>query len=236
MQIGLTQLPWVLMVVDGWGRYYRLFTHFYATALMYSNVTLTNSSWTQAHIQNLLKLGHESLLSSLLNFDKRQSSSTEGERSALQPPLDERGQPVYDPPRIVYPPCATREFTALPLFPRSPQPVLISLAQFRPEKDQAKQIRAVALLCAKWPEWRGRGLKLVMMGSSRNKEDEERVRGLRELARELGVQVGLFVLQKSAEVGLTFDFLVCACRTRLNSSSMRRLMRLSSGWGKRRSG
>ncbi|KAJ9126537.1 hypothetical protein QFC24_001565 [Naganishia onofrii] len=46
----------------------------------------------------------------------------------------------------------------------------------------------MALLCAKWPEWRGKGLKLVMMGSSRNKEDDERVSGLRERARELGVQ------------------------------------------------
>ncbi|KAJ9099797.1 hypothetical protein QFC21_003796 [Naganishia friedmannii] len=163
--------------------YYRLFTHVYATALMYSNVTLTNSSWTQAHIQDLLQLGHKSLFSSLFNFDKRTLVTADG---AASPVLDVRGQPVYDPPRIVYPPCATNEFTALPLTARSP--VLISLAQFRPEKDQAKQIRALALLFDRWPEWRERGVRLVLMGSSRNREDDERVSGLRALAVELGVQ------------------------------------------------
>ncbi|KAJ9091580.1 hypothetical protein QFC19_009036 [Naganishia cerealis] len=165
--------------------YYRIFTQIYATALMFSNVTLTNSTWTQAHIQDLLALGRKSIISALFNFDRRTPVSAE-EKDSTSPALDARGQFVYDPPHVVYPPCATSEFTALPLSPRSP--VLISLAQFRPEKDQAKQIRALAMLFAKWPVWRERGVRLVLMGSSRNQEDDDRVRGLQELAKDVGVQ------------------------------------------------
>jgi glycosyltransferase involved in cell wall biosynthesis len=67
--------------------------------------------------------------------------------------------------------------------------VMVSLAQFRPEKDHAKQVEALALLFERHPEWTGRGVRLVLMGSCRNEEDERRIRGLEELADRLGVRV-----------------------------------------------
>lgn len=153
---------------------------------MFSNVTMTNSTWTQDHISNLLQLGHRSYLSSLLNFDRRPSEPNADPSTVL----DARGQFIHDPPRIVYPPCDTDEFLRLGnLDARAP--IMVSLAQFRPEKDQAKQIEALGLLVARHPEWRGRGVKLVLMGSCRNAEDEQRIKGLEELAEKLGVRVSV---------------------------------------------
>lgn len=151
---------------------------------MFSSVTMTNSSWTQNHISNLLQLGRRSYLSSLLNFDRRPSSTN----TDLAGVLDDRGAFVHDPPRIVYPPCDTEEFLRLRNLDAR-KPVMVSLAQFRPEKDQAKQIEALGLLFERHAEWREKGVKLVLMGSCRNEEDEKRIRGLEELADRLGVRV-----------------------------------------------
>jgi alpha-1,2-mannosyltransferase len=151
---------------------------------MFSNVTMTNSSWTQNHISNLLQLGRRSYLSSLLNFDRRPSSPTTDSSTVL----DDRGAFVHDPPRIVYPPCDTDEFLRLGNLDAR-KPVMVSLAQFRPEKDHAKQIEALGLLFERHPGWKERGVKLLLMGSCRNEDDEKRIRGLEELADKLGVRV-----------------------------------------------
>jgi alpha-1,2-mannosyltransferase len=91
---------------------------------------------------------------------------------------------------------------------------LISLAQFRPEKDQAKQLRALAILFERYPRWQdvqvnsgdkketkvqtgiekagsglNKGVKLVLMGSCRDEADERRIDGLRRLAVDLGIEV-----------------------------------------------
>lgn len=207
-------------------RYYRIFTQFYAVALMFSNVTMTNSSWTQNHISNLLQLGRNSYLSSLLNFDRRPSSPNADPTNVL----DERGAFVNDPPRIVYPPCDTEEFLRLGKLDAR-KPVMVSLAQFRPEKDHAKQIEALALLFERHPEWRGKGVRLVLMGSCRNEEDEKRIRGLEELADRLGVRVSC--VGCSGGMALIAP---CSHRNIRSSSSMRRSRKLFSGWERRRSG
>jgi alpha-1,2-mannosyltransferase len=112
--------------------------------------------------------------------------------------------------RVVFPPCDTSEFLHLPLEDRHQSHTLISLAQFRPEKDQAKQLRALAILFERYPQWRdvqvdsgekkgaktglekagsGKGVKLVLMGSCRDDADERRIDGLRKLAADLGIEV-----------------------------------------------
>lgn len=93
---------------------------------------------------------------------------------------------------IVYPPCAISSFTSLPLVPRrTPPRVILSLSQFRPEKAQDVQIKAVAeLLNDVWPEWKAGDKKviLVLAGSVRNEGDEARVRDLKALAESLGIR------------------------------------------------
>ncbi|KAJ6615416.1 mannosyltransferase [Mycena sp. CBHHK59/15] len=78
--------------------------------------------------------------------------------------------------RVVYPSCDTREMARLPLAGRAR--VVLSIAQFRPEKDHAAQLRALHALLGAHPAYASEGIQL----------DEARVEGLRKLARELGVE------------------------------------------------
>ncbi|KAJ2599294.1 asparagine-linked glycosylation protein [Coemansia sp. RSA 1722] len=106
--------------------------------------------------------------------------------------------------RVVYPPCDTAELATLELLPR--QPIVMSLAQFRPEKNHAMQIEAFATLLRMHPElaapqdWKppapGAILDnvasiaypmLVMLGGARNIDDEARAEQLRQLAKRLGI-------------------------------------------------
>ena len=48
-------------------------------------------------------------------------------------------------PQLVYPPCNTTSLSALPLDRKLKSLYLVSLAQFRPEKNHAKQLRSFAL-------------------------------------------------------------------------------------------
>jgi alpha-1,2-mannosyltransferase len=47
-------------------------------------------------------------------------------------------------PRLVHPPCDTRALQALPLDRKFKRLYLVSLAQFRPEKDHTLQLQAFA--------------------------------------------------------------------------------------------
>jgi len=85
---------------------------------------------------------------------------------------------------IVYPPCDTHALSHLPL-ERRPS-LLLSLAQFRPEKDHAAQIRMMARLQISYPEHR-QSMRLLLVGGVRNEEDAARVEGLKELADSLQV-------------------------------------------------
>ena len=93
-------------------------------------------------------------------------------------------------PRVVFPPCDTRRLQALPLDGpaggRTPRLVL-SVAQFRPEKDHALQLRAFALVLRKWqamgsPEPRP---TLVLAGAVRHADDQARLEALEALAATL---------------------------------------------------
>lgn len=95
-------------------RYYNVFTSVYGVALLFSQHTMTNSSWTQAHIQSLLNAGRSSMLASLLLQDD--ASRNAGER-----------KPVCE---VVYPPCDTSELSKLGQL-GSRKRELVSLAQFR---------------------------------------------------------------------------------------------------------
>jgi len=87
--------------------------------------------------------------------------------------------------RIVYPPCDTDALQSLPLTER--ENIILSIGQFRPEKDHALQIRAFASLQEKLHQSNFQNIKLVLLGSCRNEGDETFVRGLQNLALELGV-------------------------------------------------
>ncbi|KAI9303766.1 hypothetical protein BJ944DRAFT_164866 [Cunninghamella echinulata] len=87
---------------------------------------------------------------------------------------------------IVYPPCDTESLNELSLENR--KPMIISVAQFRPEKDHPLQLKALARLLEKYPKWKDvDGFELVLIGSSRNEEDEQRIVDLRNQCEQLNI-------------------------------------------------
>lgn len=83
--------------------------------------------------------------------------------------------------RVVFPPCDVKSLENLSLANR--EPILVSIGQFRPEKNHALQIRSLACLQKKYTGMDS--VKLVLVGSCRGKEDEARVEELRTLAKSL---------------------------------------------------
>lgn len=92
---------------------------------------------------------------------------------------------------IVYPPCDTKSLLELLVdedescksLPRS----VLSIGQFRPEKNHKLQLQAFKLFRDKCPRNLRDGFQLVMVGSCRDKEDEIRVEQLITEARRLKI-------------------------------------------------
>ncbi len=92
---------------------------------------------------------------------------------------------TFTQPLLVYPPCNVSHLAALPLDRKLKSLFLVSLAQFRPEKDQAKQLRAFAMARQRaaaqvmHPDEDSShavlAARLKVVGSCRNREDKERV-------------------------------------------------------------
>ncbi|XP_028292786.1 GDP-Man:Man(3)GlcNAc(2)-PP-Dol alpha-1,2-mannosyltransferase [Gouania willdenowi] len=158
--------------------YYCIFALLYGLAGSCSDVIMVNSTWTLGHILALW----------------RSPSRTS----------------------IVYPPCDVRAFLDIPLEDEDEVEEdweelgkelegkvekaaggrqdrkchsIVSVGQFRPEKDHRLQIRAFCKLLNRNAEQMGgrESLRLVLIGGCRNQEDEERVLMLRGLCQELGV-------------------------------------------------
>ncbi|KAF9289961.1 asparagine-linked glycosylation protein [Linnemannia elongata] len=95
---------------------------------------------------------------------------------------------------VVYPPCDTEAFKDFPL--RDRERIVVSVAQFRPEKGHALQLDAMAQLLKDHPEYRQKAggleknpkaVQLVMVGSARNESDNNRIKQLNEKAAQLGI-------------------------------------------------
>eukprot|EP00930_Biecheleria_cincta_P097807 TRINITY_DN89495_c0_g1_i1.p1 TRINITY_DN89495_c0_g1~~TRINITY_DN89495_c0_g1_i1.p1 ORF type:complete len:548 (-),score=94.23 TRINITY_DN89495_c0_g1_i1:81-1670(-) len=96
---------------------------------------------------------------------------------------------------IVYPPCDTAALAALPL-ERGPKDftgqLVLSLAQFRPEKNHALQLRAFARFLretkASQPTGNSARIRLILAGGCRDLGDRQRVEALRQVAAEEGMR------------------------------------------------
>lgn len=91
----------------------------------------------------------------------------------------------------VYPPCDVKDFKQIPLPENDSEKSvfkILSVAQFRPEKDHALQLKALSKLrkLATPDDWRK--LKLVLIGSVRNEEDAARVKALEDLRDKLDLK------------------------------------------------
>lgn len=138
--------------------YYQFFALFYALHLFAADLIMVNSTWTLHHMQDLMR--HIRFLTIF---------------SGASPSIT-----------IVYPPCAMQSLLSFPIQPRAAEePILIlSVAQFRPEKDHALQLHAFAEFHRRAKR---KEVRLVLLGGCRSEEDEDRVTQLKALAEDLQI-------------------------------------------------
>lgn len=91
---------------------------------------------------------------------------------------------------LIYPPCNVTQFQNIPLHDDSRKATIsiVSVGQFRPEKDHRLQIQAFHLLLGNVSDSIRARLRLELIGGCRNEEDENRVQELQMLCKELNVQ------------------------------------------------
>ncbi|OAX37570.1 hypothetical protein K503DRAFT_821381 [Rhizopogon vinicolor AM-OR11-026] len=154
--------------------YYRLLMYHYSLTLYRPSFIVSNSSWTKNHVDAILSHS-DPVMSALHSFTPLfflRVFATQYQRSKKR--------------RVrVYPPCDTREMAKFYLNAR--ERVILSIAQFRPEKDHPAQLRAFAQLLADQPTYTSgsSSVKLIFLGGARNAEDRARVQSLQDLAEEL---------------------------------------------------
>jgi alpha-1,2-mannosyltransferase len=125
-----------------------------------ADLTMVNSSWTKGHIQYLWR------------FARR----TGGQGKGL-------GRGIH----VVFPPVDTSSLESLPISKSKPREHLIlSIGQFRPEKDHALQLKSFASLVNDKYDKKS-NVKLILLGSCRNDDDRQRVDQLTNLANQLHI-------------------------------------------------
>lgn len=94
----------------------------------------------------------------------------------------------------IYPPCDVKKFKELSrdanedVDNEDKEITILSLGQFRPEKDHPLQIRAMFELRQILPEDKWDKVRLIIVGGCRNAEDESRVQDLKDLCKHLSVE------------------------------------------------
>jgi len=92
---------------------------------------------------------------------------------------------------VVYPPCDVAEFMTIPLdelqSDDSRTRKIVSISQFRPEKNHRLQLEAFQKFLASRPSEHWSRFKLVLVGGCRNDEDTARVEQLTKFAEELKI-------------------------------------------------
>lgn len=140
--------------------YWRLFAALYSWVGSSIDVVMTNSTWTQGHVKSLW---------GPYRLEK------------------DREHPIA----VVYPPVAVSEFEheveVSAASEKQREPVLIYIAQFRPEKNHPLIIQSFAdFVKTKTPA--AQKAQLVLIGSVRDDSDSKRVYRLRLMVNELGIK------------------------------------------------
>ena len=74
--------------------------------------------------------------------------------------------------------------------------IIISFAQFRPEKDHNLQLRVWRSVVKKLPA----GSKFIMIGATRGKEDEDLVKDLKKIAFDFGISDSVEIWENKPRV------------------------------------
>jgi alpha-1,2-mannosyltransferase len=117
------------------------------------------------------------LVGSLADVIMVNSTWTKGHIDALWKYFGNRGEA-----KLIYPPCDLIDLHKFSLNNR--ERVIVSVAQFRPEKNHELQIKAFVRYIQSSGD---HVVNMVLIGGVRNKEDEARVEALKALAKQLDV-------------------------------------------------
>lgn len=120
----------------------------------------------------------------------------------------------------IYPPCDVQHLTALPLLTdeeKNGYIRIVAVAQFRPEKNHPLMLRAMYELRSIVKEEVWEKIRLVLIGSCRNEEDEVRVKDMQDLAKH-------FALDENVEFKLNIPY------TELTSELQRGTIGLHTMW------
>ncbi|KAG0696090.1 mannosyltransferase [Suillus ampliporus] len=166
--------------------YYRFLMYHYSLALSRPSFVMANSSWTKNHVDAILS--HSDTFMNVLHYFspftilRIFTTAFRGPRKPHNEPISKKREA-----KIVYPPCDTREMAEFSLDAR--ERIILSIAQFRPEKDHPAQLRAFAQLLADHPTYTSgpSSVKLFLLGGARNADDHARVQSLKNLAEELKI-------------------------------------------------
>lgn len=140
--------------------YWQIFAKLYSWVGSTVDVVMANSTWTRAHIKTLW---------GPLRVEK------------------DKDHPIT----TIYPPCAVREMEqeveVSEASEKKRQPVIVCIAQFRPEKNHQLIIQSFAKFVKSGTE-AAKDAKLVLIGSVRDDGDSKRVYQLRLLVNELHIK------------------------------------------------
>ncbi|KAH8826769.1 mannosyltransferase [Flagelloscypha sp. PMI_526] len=164
--------------------YYRLFMYCYSHSLRAASVMMVNSTWTKDHIDSIL--AQSDILMDFLQLPLTPYLVFNN----LLNPRHPKKTSVREG-KIVYPPCDTRAMKDFPLEGR--EKLIVSVAQFRPEKDHPMQVKAFNRFLERYPSYRGKA-RLVLIGGSRNESDANRVKHLTHLSQELKIDPFVSIL------------------------------------------
>ena len=139
--------------------YWELFAKIYGTMGASIDVVMTNSSWTQSHIQKLW---------GPLRQRRRQTNPI----AVVYPPVAVRE--------------LEQEVEVSEASEKKREKILLYIAQFRPEKNHQLILQAFAEFLKSGSE-AAKGAKLVLVGSVRDDHDSKRVYQLRLLVNELHI-------------------------------------------------
>ena len=185
--------------------YYIIFAVLYGAVGSLASLVLTNSTWTYNHIQSLWKYAawrnRIRIVYPPCRFPSVQhinnDNSTVATDHAPKDDLNETNNQNISPP-----PSSKRKTNAI-----------VSIGQFRPEKDHVLQLQVMARLLKQHPEWKYATPKcqLILIGSCRDNDDDNnsndtnsdraRLDKLQALAQTMGIADFVeFVVNQPIEV------------------------------------
>jgi alpha-1,2-mannosyltransferase len=130
--------------------YYRLFASAYSLVGSYADKVIVNSSWTAKHISQVWGLDNDS---EIIESDRKYNMAKTARKLAAGHDIscDQRQKEGNQKNRKslvkIFPPCNTTHLQEIPLVgKKSRRRVVLSIGQFRPEKDHMLQLRALKAL------------------------------------------------------------------------------------------